>query len=562
MIGPDRRKAIFLLHEEGMGLRDICRRLHLSRNAARTIVEAKGATPTSVRKDKILVDPELLTRLYTECGGRLQRVHEKLVEEEHVEVTYSTLTRRVRELGLGQAPDERCDRVPDKPGAEMQHDTSPYSLSLGGILTAVVASCLYFRYSKVRFLKFYRAFNRFAMKCFLHEALTFWKYAAPLCIIDNTNLARLRGTGAKAVMVPEMSAFSAQYGFKFFCHEIGHANRKAGEERTFYTVETNFFPGRTFQSLEDLNAQALEWATVRFHHRPVAKTRLIPAKAFEQEQPHLIALPAHLPAPYLAHERETDQYGYVSLDGNFYWVPGTRRDRLTVLQYSDHLALYRGREALAEYPLPAHGVKNKLFSPPGLPAPRHHPHNRRKPTEQEEKRLREVADVVGAYLDFALKPKGIERHHLVRELFGLLQEMTPPLFIRTLQRGLKYGITSTATLRRIALLYLRHGGERLPAAEVDAGFQEREAYVEGRLTDPPDFTAYDELLEERHGGGAGPDAEVPSPGGTPGPLGRVPGSSAEESVLSGAPAAACPGGGGEAQAGACPGTEAQASADP
>ena len=26
--------------------------------------------------------------------------------------------------------------------------------------------------------------NRFKMKCFFHEALTFWNYAADICIID------------------------------------------------------------------------------------------------------------------------------------------------------------------------------------------------------------------------------------------------------------------------------------------------------------------------------------------------------------------------------------------
>jgi hypothetical protein len=34
-----------------------------------------------------------------------------------------------------------------------------------------------------------------------------------------------------------------------------------------------------------------------------------------------VALPAHLPAPYLCHERKTDQYGYVPFDGNYYWIP-------------------------------------------------------------------------------------------------------------------------------------------------------------------------------------------------------------------------------------------------
>ena len=131
-------------------------------------------------------------------------------------------------------------------------------------------------------------FNRFRMKCFLHEGLMFWGHAAPVCIIDNTNLARLRGTGKHAIMVPEMEVFANQYGFRFICHEKNHANRKAGEERSFWTVETNFFPGRRFESLEDMNQQAFQWATVRLEHRPVAKTRLIPAQAFEHERPYLV----------------------------------------------------------------------------------------------------------------------------------------------------------------------------------------------------------------------------------------------------------------------------------
>jgi hypothetical protein len=93
---------------------------------------------------------------------------------------------------------------------------------------------------------------------FLSSALSFWGYAAPVCIIDNTSLARLRGSGANAVIVPEMKQFAGQYGFEYVCHEIGHCNRKAGNERAFYTVETNFFPGRSFESLEDLNQQPLD----------------------------------------------------------------------------------------------------------------------------------------------------------------------------------------------------------------------------------------------------------------------------------------------------------------
>ena len=309
MIELDRRKAIFLLHQEGMGVREIARRLGLSRNAVRRIIRHKGATPDLTRTDKIRIDPDLLRKIYNECKGWKQRVHEKLVEEEGIEVKYSTLTRMLREIGIGRAQKTRCDRVPDEPGAEMQHDTTVYTVKLGDKRTRVIASLLYLRYSKRRYLKFYRTFNRFNMKCFFHEALTFWGAAAGECIIDNTNLARLRGTGKEAVIVPEMERFAKQYGFQFLCHAIGHPNRKAGEERSFFYVETNFLPGRTFQNLEDMNQQAFSWATVRVYHRPVSKTGLIPAKAFEHERPYLVQLLPHLPAPYLVHERLTDQYG-------------------------------------------------------------------------------------------------------------------------------------------------------------------------------------------------------------------------------------------------------------
>ncbi|MGH7969712.1 MAG: helix-turn-helix domain-containing protein, partial [Limisphaerales bacterium] len=257
MIETDKRKAVFLLHREGMAAREIARRLGLSRNTVRAIIGREGAAPARPRADKQRVDEDLLRRLYQECQGRMARLHEKLVEEEHIKITYPTLTRMLRETGVRQSSKARCQRVPDEPGLEMQHDTSVYQVALAGRKVKLVASMIYLRYSKRRYLRFYRAFDRFRMKCFLHEALMRWGAAARQCIIDNTNLARLRGVGADAIICPEMEAFGKQYGFVFRCHALKHPNRKAGEERSFWTVETNFLPGRSFADIEDLNRQAL-----------------------------------------------------------------------------------------------------------------------------------------------------------------------------------------------------------------------------------------------------------------------------------------------------------------
>ena len=490
MIDANKRKAIFLLHNEGMGIRELSRKLNVSINTVRKIIDQEGELPEIKRPDKIDIDPLFLAKLYKECDGYAQRVREILEEDMGIAIGYSTLTRILRQLGLSHSKNERCDQRQDIPGEEMQHDTSPYNTKFGDTRVKVQGSLIYMRYSKVKYLKFYRSFNRFAMKCFIHEALTFWKHAAEICIIDNTNLARLRGTGKKAVIVPEMEQFAKQYGFKFVCHEVGHANRKAGNERGFYTVETNFFPGRNFKSLEDMNRQAFEWATMRMANRAVSKTNLIPARAFEYEQAFLEKIPPYITPPYLTHERGTDQYGYAAVNGNFYWVPGKTRFDVKVLEFCDHMEIYHQRKKLAEYKIPPDGVKNKKVGPEGGAAPKYHPRNRKKPTAEEERILRSAAPEIDDYLNFVLVMKGRARHSLIRQLYSLYKKNPIDLFTRAVQRALKYRINTLATLENIIRLLLRQSSYDMPLPQTDHTFTNRPAYLEGQFTTDPDLSVY------------------------------------------------------------------------
>lgn len=499
MIEPEKRKAIYLLHKEGMGVRELSRRMKISTNTVTAIIRTGGEVESTVRKDKIEVDPDLIIRVYHQCDGWVQRTHEVLFEKHGVRIGYSTLTRMIRDLGLGKTKSKRCHQEPDQPGAEIQHDTSPYRVLFSGKSVQVQGSLLYFRFSKVRYLKFYRSFNRFNMKCFLHEALIFWGYTANVCIIDNTNLARLRGTGKNAVIAAEMEQFAQKYGFSFVCHEKGHANRKAGNERGFYTVETNFFPGRKFENLEDMNRQAFEWATNRMANRPTTKTRLIPAQVFEHEKPYLTKLPAYVVAPYLVLTRGTDQYGYASVDGNFYWIPGTKRHKVKVLRYADHLMIYKNRTLLGRYALPADGVKNETISPNGQIKPPYRPKDRKRPTAKQENILRSASKQINDYLDFAVKNSGRQKHRFIRRLYGLYQNIAREVFIQTVKRALTYRITKIETVERIASLQLTAGKCQLPLPQIDRQLENRAAYIQGCFADEVDLTVYDKLTENDDG---------------------------------------------------------------
>jgi len=496
MISQDKRTAVFQLHQQGMGKREISRLLEISRNTISSIIATQGRPPQITRKDTIELDEEKVQKIFIECNGRVQRVHEILTEEKHVKIGYSTLSKKLQEMGLGKKKKLRCQRVADVAGEEMQHDTTVYTLKVGSKKVKLVASLLYFRYSKVRYLKFYRNFNRFKMKCFLHEALTHYEYAAGFCIIDNTNLARLRGSGKNAVINPEMERFARKYGFEFQCHALNHPNRKAGNERGFYTVETNFLPGRRFETMKELNQSAFEWATDRKFHKGVGKTGLIPSKTFEYEKLFLNKLPPYVEAPYCEHQRVIDQYGYAAFGANYYWVPGDGRGIIDLLEYDQKIKIYRLRQLLIEYDLPTEIVKNQLYSPKGYPKPAYRPNNRKRPTKREEDKLRSLSEEVDNWLTTVLKEKGIARHRFIRSIYSLHLKLAPSLFLKTIQRAGTYRITDINTIERIAELLLKQSNYVMPEVDVDLEFQNRTTYLEGRTCDKVNLSQYDKLIEE------------------------------------------------------------------
>lgn len=513
MIENQKREAIRALHHQNKSKKEIARLLELDPKTVRRILAEKSDSQ-SLRSDKVLIDPQLLVEIYQRCEGYVQRVYEVLREEHHLQIGYSTLTRMIRDAGIAEPLDRRCDQVPDVPGAEMQHDTTLYRLLIGGKLMSVICSGLYLRYSKMRYIKFYRSFNRFRMQCFLYEALCYWGYVARSCVIDNTNLAVYYGTGSEAVFNPEMLAFAKPYGFQWLAHEIMHANRKAGTERNFWTVETNFLPGRSFESMEDLNGQGFQWATDRYARRPLSKTRLIPIELFEQEKPHLILLPPCLQAPYQDHERDIDQYGHIAFEANYYWVPKTLKKSLTVLEFPGKIQILENHTPLAEYPLPASHVRNEKFRPEGVSARSYEPSNRKKSCQEEEKRLRALGSAVSDYLEFIRsRESGVrQKPRFIRDLYNLSQELATPLFLETIERAKSYRVTQIETLVRISTQLMKKDLSAWPEITIDPEYLKRDAYQAGRFSEESPLDPGLNLPDEKKDNPQDPEDTESSPG--------------------------------------------------
>lgn len=499
MIPENKRKAIQTLYEEGKRKKEIARLFNLDPKTVRTIIAQEGTRNIQERQDKKHIDSDLLLKLYKRCDGYCERVHEILHEEHDITIGYSTLTRIIRDCGIGKPHNTRCHQVPDMPGEEMQHDTTVYTIQIGEKKKRVVCSGLYFRYSKMRYIKFYFNFNRFKMKCFFYEALTHFGFSATHCIIDNTNLAILYGTGNAAVFNPEMISFAKPYGFGWYAHEKGHANRKAGKERNFWTVETNFLPGRTFKTLDDLNRQGFEWATNRYAHRPLSRTRLIPVALFEEEKPYLIKLSDSIIAPYQKHERSTDQYGYAAFNANYYWTPGKSRPSVILIEYPSWITIHVKGEKTLRYDLPPAEIRTESYKPEGINTNPYQPRNRKKSSHEEEQKLRAMDDVCGAYLDFITsKHCAIAyKHQFIRNLYLLSRKLSSSLFIAAITRALTYHIVRIDALERIASLLLKmdlHAEQQ--TVSVDYEYEQRNAYKEGRFSEEKELSSYQEMGED------------------------------------------------------------------
>ncbi len=121
MIKTDKRNAIFLLHEEGHSDRKIARLLDVNRKTVSKILKKVEESASDSRKGKIVIDEEILRREYKNCNGYLERLHEILTEDYEYKIGYSTLTLRVRELGLGKKTTSRSCHVEDVPGDDYVH---------------------------------------------------------------------------------------------------------------------------------------------------------------------------------------------------------------------------------------------------------------------------------------------------------------------------------------------------------------------------------------------------------------------------------------------------------
>lgn len=146
-------------------------------------------------------------------------------------------------------------------------------------------------------------------------------------------------------------ALARHYRFQPRACRPYRAKTKGKVERPFRYIREDFFLGRAFRNLDDLNVQLADWLDTVANVRVHGTTQRVVADAFAAEQPELQALPDHRFDAVLKLERRVSHDGFVAIGGNYYSVPDRTRRVVEVQQLPDLIRILDLGTIVAEHPV-------------------------------------------------------------------------------------------------------------------------------------------------------------------------------------------------------------------
>jgi transposase len=207
----------------------------------------------------------------------------------------------------------------------------------------------------------------YSRKLFLRghvEAFAYFQGLPRILLYDNLKSAVLERVDNAIRFHPTMLELAKHCRFEPRPVNPARGNEKGRVERAIRYVRSSFFAARPFSSLEDLNAQALDWMHTVTDARKCPEDPLqTVAQVFTEEQPRLMALPDN---PFPTEERVEVHVGktpYARFDRNDYSIPHSHvRRTLLVVASPSTVRIVDGPEVLATHPR-CWGVRKQIEAP-------------------------------------------------------------------------------------------------------------------------------------------------------------------------------------------------------
>ena len=285
--------------------------------------------------------------------------------------------------------------------------------------------------------------------------------------------------------------FATHYGFQPWACRPRRPQTKGKVERPFAYLESNLLNGRTFTSLEHLNETAARWlaesADVRIHR----ETKRRPIDLYEEEKPHLLALPARAYDTARVLYRTVNPEGFLAYLQNFYSVPWQRIGELLPVRVTENELIVYGADVkeIARHQLYPAGVTGQQSSLPQHAPARNHQQKR----ELLRQRFAEFGTDGIVFFEGLLDAQRNGKDAAGRVL-ALLAVYRREDLIRALERAVRYRAFSYSAVERILAAQAKPRSAK-EALVIEAREQLAQMLRQTRL-EPRPTAEYQALLEK------------------------------------------------------------------
>jgi transposase len=293
---------------------------------------------------------------YLESGLSGLRIHE-LLQEAGCPLSYSSVKTYIRNF---KGTSNTCIRFHTLPGEEAQVDfgyVGKLPDSQGRLRKAWVFNM---RLSFSR-LDFYKVVYDQTVETFITchtEAFQYFGGLPKVVKIDNLKAAILEANFYQPIYQSLYKTYSEYYGFEIMPCRVRQPQEKGKVEAGIKYVKTNFFAGRTFATLTELESKLLHWLNYTCNARVHGTTRKIPRELFdEKEKQQLRALPLTPFRPVEVSHRKVYRDCHVYIDYNYYSVPFEYVGKVVDIELDENLVriIYQGQQVALHQRLANHG---------------------------------------------------------------------------------------------------------------------------------------------------------------------------------------------------------------
>lgn len=323
MYGMAIHTTVKTLLEKGVSRRKIAAQLGIHRKVVKRIEQALSediAPEGYVRARKLAVYEQQVKDLLA-ADWTAELIHQKLVKEHSLSVSYATVSRLVRQL---KADRESFVPMLSAAGEEAQVDFGYLGVFTRADGTKVKAwvFCVVLSHSR---LGYFEAVTEQSVETFIRchiRAFEAFGGSPRLVRLDNLKAGVTVPDFYEPLVQEQYATFLAHYGAAAVPCRVRTPQHKGKVESGVKYVKNNFLRGLGHRDFARLAADLRTWADTVANRRTHGATKRVPFEVWQGvERDALLGLPALRYEFYHVEERKVTRFGHVIFRNNYYSVP-------------------------------------------------------------------------------------------------------------------------------------------------------------------------------------------------------------------------------------------------